>query len=86
MTILEKQTLEQMGPLPEIHHDHDLVNELSKRLDAVCQYAENIAHSKDDPELEKVWRELEQQEQLNIRKLKEMIVKRIDKGVFLEDL
>lgn len=87
MPIIQEKELERFSPLPrEIDPDHELVDELSRRLDAVCRYADNMAHSEGDPELQQVWRDLEDQEQNNIRKLKEMIVNRIDKGVFLNDL
>lgn len=87
MASVEEKELEHIGPLQDVdYRDHDLVHELSKRLEAVCDYGERIANAEDDPELQKIWRDLEQQEQQNIRKLKELILNRIDKGMFLNDL
>ncbi len=86
MTTVEEKERNQSALLADKNNDHDLVNELSKRLDAACEYGERIANAEDDPELQAIWRDLEHQEQDNIRRLKEVIIDRIDKGVFLNDL
>jgi hypothetical protein len=66
--------------------DHDLVHELSMRLDAVCRYAECIANAVGDADVQQTWRDLEQQELNNITRLKQLIVRRIQEGEFLEDI
>ncbi len=86
MITLEDKQAEQTNHLREVKNDHDLVQELSKRLDAACTYAERIAQAEDDPELQAVWCDLEAQEQANIRRLKELICHRVDEGVFLNEM
>ena len=67
-------------------HDHDLVHELSRRLDNLCRYAQCIARAEGDAEVQRTWRDLERQELSNIRNLKELMASRIEKGEFLDDL
>ncbi len=84
---MEAVAEKEFGTLPgAIQHDHDLVLELNRRLDALCEYSERIASAEGDPELQKVWREFQQQELANIRRLKMEIASRMDKGEFLNDL
>ena len=54
-------------------HDHDMIHELSKRLDALWRYDQYIANAEDKPELQRLWRDLKDQEQENVRRLKSMI-------------
>jgi len=63
-------------------HDHDLIHDLSKRLDALWRYDQYIANAEGKPELQILWRELKHQERENIRLVKEMIVGEIQEGCF----
>ncbi len=86
MKLLDKE-LKPTGELQQTaNRDHDLVNELSERLDTLCEYAERVANSDDHPEMQETWRELEQREQENIHRLKGEIIDRIEQGVFLHGL
>ena len=67
-------------------HDQDLVHELSHRLDNLCRYAQCIANAEGDAEVQRTWRDLENQELTNIRNLKELMASRIEKGAFLDGL
>lgn len=79
--------VERSSGLPKLHlEDEELVHQLSRRLDFLCHYAECIANAEGDAEVQRTWRDLEQQEIQNIRRLKELIVGRIEKGEFLDDL
>lgn len=84
------QTTAQAEPIEETRpmrlYDHDLVHELSRRLEALCRYAQCIANAEGDAKMQETWRELERQELANIRKLRQLILSRIEKGEFLEDL
>jgi hypothetical protein len=63
-------------------HDYDLVHELSKRLDALWRYDQYIANADKHPELQKFWREVKQQDQANVKKLKELLAREISSGCF----
>ena len=63
-------------------HDHDLIHELSKRLDGLWRYDQHIANADGRPELQKFWREVKQQDQATVKTLKEMIAREIKDGCF----
>jgi hypothetical protein len=63
-------------------HDHDLVQELSKRLDAVWRFDQYIANAEGHAELQSFWRDLKKQERKNVDQLKQLIKREIEKGCF----
>lgn len=63
-------------------HDHDMVHELSKRLDALWRYDQYIANAEGIDELQTFWRELKEQDQKNISRLKEIIAEHCAKDCF----
>jgi hypothetical protein len=63
-------------------HDHDLVHDLSKRLDALWRYDQYIANAEGKPALQTLWRDLKRQEIDNIRRVKETITAEIRAGCF----
>lgn len=87
---METVTEQKRGRLGEFRgttpHDHELVHELSNRLGTLWHYGECIANAEGDPEVQKIWRDLQRHELASIRELKQLIVKRIEEGEFLEDL
>jgi len=54
-------------------HDHDLIHDLSKRLDALWRYDQYIANAESKPTLQALWRDLKKQEISNIKRVKQMI-------------
>ncbi len=87
MEAVAEKPLEHSEQIPSlIQHDHDLVEELNHRLDALCDYSERIASAEGDPELQQVWRDRQRQERANIRQLRDLIASRMDKGEFLNEL
>jgi len=64
------------------NHDHDLIQDLSKRLDALWRYDQYIANADGKPKLQECWRTLKKQEQENVKKLKELIAEEIKQGCF----
>jgi hypothetical protein len=50
---------------------HDVIHELSKRLDALWRYDQYTANAKDDSPLPGFWKEMKQQEQENVKRLKQ---------------
>jgi hypothetical protein len=63
-------------------HDHDLIHELSKRLDALWRYDQYIANAAEDSQLQRFWTDLKAQEQKNVGKLKEFVAKHCEKDCF----
>lgn len=63
-------------------HDHDLVHDLSRRLDALWRYDQFIANAEDKPELQNFWRKVKKQEMGNIAQLKELIKQEIEQDCF----
>ncbi len=62
------------------NHDHDLIHELSKRLDGPWRYDQHIANAEGRPDLQQFWREVKQQDQAIVKTLKEMIAREIKDG------
>lgn len=60
------------------NHDHDLIHEMSKRLDGVWRYDQYIANA----DVQSLWKELKRQDQQNVDRLKDLIRKEINKGCF----
>lgn len=63
-------------------HDHDLVHELSRRLDALWRYDQYIANAGGHSNLIEFWQQVKQQEQDNIQRIKELIREEIHRGCF----
>ena len=63
-------------------HDHDLVHELSKRLDALWRYDQYVANADGHAELQDFWRQVKKQETKDITKLKDLIKQEIEQGCF----
>jgi protoheme ferro-lyase len=64
------------------NHDHDLVHELNKRLDALWRYDQYIANAESKPEIQEFWRSIKQQDQENVNQLKYLIAGEIKDGCF----
>lgn len=54
-------------------HDHDMIHELSKRLDALWRMDQYIANAEGQINLQNFWRELKRQEQQNVDRLKKLV-------------
>jgi len=63
-------------------HDHDLVHELSRRLDGVWRYDQYIANADGQADLQKFWRTVKAQEQENIQQLKKLLVQHVQSNCF----
>jgi hypothetical protein len=53
-------------------HEHDLVHELSKRLDALWRYDQYIVNAEGHAAVQQFWQEMKSQETTNIKRLKEL--------------
>lgn len=63
-------------------HDHDLVHELSRRLDGVWRYDQYVANANGLADLQKFWRHVKAQEQENITQLKRLIALHVQTNCF----
>jgi hypothetical protein len=63
-------------------HDHDLVHELSKRLDAIWRFDQYIANADGKADIQAFWRHLKDQEIRNVDRMKELIAREIAEGCF----
>lgn len=54
-------------------HDHDLVHELSRRLDMIWRYDQYVANAEWREDQRQFWLDMKAQEQENIKLLKELL-------------
>ncbi len=64
------------------NHDHDLIHDLSKRLDGVWRYDQYIANAEGQKDLQKFWQTVKAQEQENICEIKKLIAQQIETNCF----
>lgn len=62
--------------------DHDLVHELSAKLDALWRYDQYIANAEGCPHVQGFWQELKRRCQSDIERIKELITEEMHKGCF----
>ena len=83
MALAAEQEIEHIGESRGMaDHDHDLVHELSKRLDAIWRYDQFIANADDNEQLKAFWRELKKQDQDAVKQLGTLMREEINKGCF----
>jgi hypothetical protein len=63
-------------------HDHDMIHELSKRLDALWRMDQYVANADGQVDLQNFWHRLKMQEEENVRELKRMIAEHCQKECF----
>ena len=83
MTLAAERELEHIGETRGCaDHDHDLIHELGKRLDALWRYDQYIANAENRPKLQEFWRDTKTQEKENVDRLKQLVVDEIQNGCF----
>lgn len=83
MTLMAERQLEHIGETKGCaDHDHDIVHELSKRLDSLWRCDQYIANAKGHPKLKKFWEDIKTQEADNITRMKELLAEHVSKGCF----
>jgi hypothetical protein len=63
-------------------HDHDMIHDLSQRLDAVWRYDQFIENADKFPDLKAFWQESKENEVKTIERLKELIREHVRKNNF----
>jgi hypothetical protein len=83
MSMVAEKEMEQIGKTKGCeNHDHDMIHELSKRLDALWRYDQYVANAGSDEELQEFWRDLKEQEMENVKRLKEFVKIHIENDCF----
>ncbi len=83
MTIAARKEYQHMGETPGCSdRDHDMIHELSKKLDALWRYDQYIANAEGYPEVQALWRDFKRQDQTDVTRLKALIAVEIKKGSF----
>ncbi|QDU74625.1 hypothetical protein Pan97_16370 [Bremerella volcania] len=83
MTLSAEQKLEHIGETCKCaDHDHDLIHELSRRLDALWRYDQYIANADWRDNLRQFWCDVKEQEQQNVERLKQLLVEELHNGCF----
>jgi hypothetical protein len=83
MSDSDPQKDDQIGQTKGIRdHDHDMIHDLSKRLDAVWRYDQYIANADKFPDLQEFWKESKSQELQTIERLKELIREHVRQNNF----
>ena len=83
MALAAEQELKHVGETQGLaNHDHDLVHELSRRLDALWRYDQYIANAKEHDNAQQFWNDVKTQEQQNIDRLKKLIAEEVRKDCF----
>ena len=81
-----KETTKEYSHLGESRgmkdHDHDLIHDLSRRLDCLWRYDQYIANADGETDLQTFWRRAKAQEQTNIDQLKHLIKQHIQSDCF----
>ena len=83
MTLAAEKELEHLGETQGCaDHDHDMVHELSRRLDAIWRYDQYIANAEQRDKIKQFWVDMKSQEQQNITRLKQLLKDEINTGCF----
>ena len=83
MTLAAEKELEHIGESCGCaDHDHDIVHELSKRLDTLWRCDQYISNATGKQQLVEFWQDVKQQEQQTIHRLKQLIAEETHDGCF----
>jgi len=83
MTLAAEQELQHIGKSSGCaDHDHDLVHELSRRLDCLWRYDQYIANADWRSNLRHFWEDMKNQEEQNIHRMKDLLKEEIQSGCF----
>ena len=63
-------------------HDHDMIHELSRRLDALWRYDQYISNASEYSQIQDFWKKAKKQEIENINELKSLLSEHIKNACF----
>lgn len=83
MTLAAEREMQHIGETAGCaDHDHDLIHELSCRLDRLWRYDQYIANTEWREGLHEFWCDMKRQEQENIKRLKGLLAEEMRAGCF----
>jgi hypothetical protein len=83
MALAAEQEFKHIGESSGIaDHDHDIVHELSRRLDCLWRYDQYIANAEWRDNLRQFWQDVKAQDEQNIQRLKELLKEEIQNECF----
>jgi hypothetical protein len=83
MALAAEKELEHIGETCGVaDHDHDLIHDLSKRLDALWRYDQYIANAEGKTALQDLWRDIKAQEIDNIKRMKQVFIEEVRQNCF----
>jgi len=83
MSLAAEKQMEHLGETCGCaDHDHDLIHELSKRLDSLWRCDQRIANAEGRDDVQAFWRDLKRQDQENVQRLKHLIREEIQRNCF----
>lgn len=83
MTLAAQQELEHIGETQGTpNHDHDMLQELNRRLDSIWRYDQYIANAEADESLQALWRRCKEQDLQVVKDLKAKLAEHISKDCF----
>ena len=83
MTLAAEKELAHIGETRVVaDHDHDLIHDLGKRLDALWRYDQYIANAEGRPALQALWCDLKCQEIDNVKRMKQVLIDEIKQNCF----
>jgi hypothetical protein len=83
MSLSAEKELEHLGETRGCaDHDHDLVHELSRRLDSVWRYDQYIANAEQRENIKQLWVDMKKHEQENIKRIKQLLKDEIKSNCF----
>ena len=83
MTLAAEKELEHIGETRVFaDHDHDLIHDLNKRLDALWRYDQYIANADGRPAVQALWRDLKSQDIENVKRMRQIIIEEVTQGCF----
>ena len=83
MPMVAEKQMEHIGATHGMEdHDHDLVAELNRRLDALWRYDQYAANAGKITDLQKLWHDLKQQDQENVKRIKKLIAHHVEVDCF----
>lgn len=83
MALAAEQELQHVGQTEGIaNHDHDLLHELSRSLDALWRYDQYIANAEWRDNIRSFWEARKAREVEDIRQLKSLIKQEVENGCF----
>lgn len=83
MNIASEQEIQHIGETQgSPNHDHDMLQELNRRLDSIWRYDQYIANAEADEGLQDLWRRCKEQDLQMVKDLKDKVAEHVSKGCF----